>query len=99
VAAKLDLRGKSRFSGAAIFGALVGKANATGARELGGGFQGGTAQGFWVGTSHGHDLASVDFEWAPLDYKTFRQALIRHSGGLFCSAASYPFDVIIRESG
>jgi len=46
VAAKLDLLGQQRFTGTAIFGALVGKANATGARELGGGFQGGTAQGF-----------------------------------------------------
>jgi hypothetical protein len=46
VAAKLDLLGQQRFTGAAIFGALVGKANVTGARELGGGFQGELLRGF-----------------------------------------------------
>jgi len=46
VAAKLDLFGQQRFNGPAIFGALVGKANATGAGELGGGFQVELLRGF-----------------------------------------------------
>src|SRR5665213_3280995 len=43
MAAKLDLLGQQRLPGAAIFGALVGKTEVTGARQFGGGFQSGTA--------------------------------------------------------
>src|ERR1700687_5257263 len=53
VAAKLDLFSQQRLAGAAIFGALVGKANVAGARQLGGRFQGGTAHGLEWGTAYG----------------------------------------------
>jgi hypothetical protein len=39
MAAKLDLLGEQRLSGAAIFGALVGVVDFVGAREFGGGFR------------------------------------------------------------
>jgi hypothetical protein len=45
VAAKFDLFCQQRLACAALFGALVGKLQAAGARELGGGIQGGTAHG------------------------------------------------------
>jgi hypothetical protein len=54
VAAKFDLFSQQRLAGAAIFGALVGKTKAAGARERCGGFQGGTISGFQG------DLGSVD---------------------------------------
>jgi len=44
----------------AIFGALIGITKAAGAREFGGGFQGGTISGFPGGTAHGM-TSSVDF--------------------------------------
>jgi len=52
MAAKLDLLSQQRLAGTAIFDALVGIAKATGFCEIGGGFQGGTADGFRAGT-HG----------------------------------------------
>ena len=45
MAAKLDLLTQQRLAGATVFGALIGIANVTRARELGDGFQGGTAHG------------------------------------------------------
>jgi hypothetical protein len=52
MAAELDLFSQQRLAGAAIFGALVGKTHAAGARQLGGGFQGGNG-GICGGTAHG----------------------------------------------
>ncbi len=49
VTAQLDLLGQQRLAGTAILGAFVRKANATGAREFGGGLQGGIA----------HDMTSL----------------------------------------
>jgi hypothetical protein len=43
--AKLDLLGEQRLAGAPIFRAFIGITNLAGARQLGGGFQGGTGHG------------------------------------------------------
>src|SRR5258706_12319594 len=93
VTAKLDLLGQQRFAGAAVFGALVGKADATGPREFGGGFQGGTALGFRCGTAHG----MTSLRWS------FMVPRIRRSGrGRSDMAADYlgrsPRPVILRRN-
>src|SRR6202022_4546777 len=73
VAAKLDLFSQQRLAGAAIFGALVGKTKAAGAREFGGGFQGGTADGLECGTAHG--MTSPRWISTRPGYKTFGRGL------------------------
>src|ERR1700687_3232373 len=77
VTAQLDLFSQQHLTGTAIFGALVGKTNATGACQVGGRFQGGTAHGFQRGTGHG--MPRFGGFWGPED-KTFRKRTIRHGG-------------------
>ena len=78
--AKLDLLSQQRLAGTAIFGAFVGIAKAAGFRELGGGFQGGTARGFQAGTAHGIDLRLISTRPR---YKTFLRCQIRQGGEIF----------------
>src|SRR6202790_4358106 len=86
MAAKLDLLRQQRLAGAAIFGALIGKTNVAGTRQLGGGFQGGTGMGLNGGTAHG--MTSFRLVRMGSRWKTFGQAADRQGRGFFLRVAS-----------